>query len=82
MSTGLQHGHAHTANSSLGISGKADSLGSPAGDHEGAKTRRILEGHLSRPQPERLATAVTSGSRTLPTWLSVLVGAGATAAAH
>ena len=82
MSTGLQHGLVHAANSSLDTSGKVDSFGSPAGDHDGAKTRRTLEGHLSRPQPERLATAVTSGSRTLPTWLSVLVGAGATAAAH
>ena len=48
---GLQHGLAHAANSSLGASGKVDSLGSPAGDHEDAKTRRTLERHQSRLQP-------------------------------
>ena len=81
MSTGLQHGHAHAADSSLGTSGKADSFGSP-GDHEDAKTRRTLERHQSRLQPERLATAVTPGSHTVPTVLFVLVRAGGTAASH
>ena len=51
MSTGLQHGHARIVFSSLGASWKVDSLGSPAGDHEDAKTRRTLERHQSRLQP-------------------------------
>ena len=73
---------AHTASSSMCTSEMVDSFRSPAGDHEADKTRRTLEGHPSRLRSEGLGTTATTGSHTLPTWLSVLIGTGATAATH